>query len=429
MSEILQTPERRRPRWLRAVRPPSFVHTIRFRLTVLYSTLLFALAALVVAGVYFGVSKSTEAEPITSNIIKAEKRVNGQYVGDVEVVKLQAVEEAVNFETMQNLRNYSFGLLGGLFVISLGIGWMLSGRVLRPVRAIARTAEEIQATDLSRRIRLQGPKDELRYLGDTVDSMLDRLDAAFRAQRQLIDDASHELRTPLTIIRTNLDAVLTASESTEEERHRAAGVIDRATTRMIKLVDDLLASARRSAPAFDDTDVDVATAAREAAEEFEPLAGRLGLTIVRELGSGITLVGDHDALRRAVGNLLSNAVRVAPAGSTVTVAAGRQDGWLWVAVRDAGPGIRADEQARVFDRFWRRPNGEQQPGSRSRDRRTGLGLAIVRQIIEAHGGQVRLFSAVGEGSTFVLWLPASEAGGATPPDVNPLGAVPSTPQA
>src|SRR5262245_8336102 len=147
---------------------------------------------------------------------------------------------------MQNLRNYSFGLLGGLFVVSLGIGWMLSGRALRPVRAIARTAAEIQATDLSRRIRLRGPKDELRYLGDTVDSMLGRLDEAFRAQRQLIDDASHELRTPLTVIRTNLDAVLIAADSTDEERRRAAGVIDRATNRMIRLVDDLLASARRA---------------------------------------------------------------------------------------------------------------------------------------------------------------------------------------
>jgi signal transduction histidine kinase len=412
-------------RLLPPLRLPAFAQTIRFRLTVLYSTLLFALAALVVGGVYIGVSKSTEAEPITNNIIRAEKRnVYGQYLGNVDVVKLKAMEKAVNFETMRNLRNYSFGLLGGLFVVSLGIGWILSGRALRPVRAIAHTAEEIQATDLSRRIRLQGPKDELRHLGDTVDSMLDRLDEAFRAQRQLIDDASHELRTPLTIIRTNLDAVLTASDSTDEERRRAAGVIDRATTRMIRLVDDLLASARRSAPALDDADVDLAIVAREAVEEFEPLAARRGLIIDRTLGNGLILIGDHDALRRAVGNLLSNAVRVAPAGSTVTVGAGRQDGWVWVAVRDAGPGIRLDEQARVFDRFWRRPNGEQ-----GRDRRTGLGLAIVRQIIEAHGGQVRLFSAPGQGSTFVLWLPVTETGASAPPDADPLGVQPPAPSA
>ncbi|WP_425394395.1 HAMP domain-containing protein [Actinoplanes subtropicus] len=92
--------------------------------------------------------------------------------------------------------------LAGLFVVSLGVGWILSGRVLRPVGAITRTAREIQATDLSRCIHLTGPKDELRDLADTIDSMLGRLYQAFRAQRQLIDDASHELRSPLAIIRT-----------------------------------------------------------------------------------------------------------------------------------------------------------------------------------------------------------------------------------
>ncbi|HEY7486734.1 MAG TPA: HAMP domain-containing sensor histidine kinase [Streptosporangiaceae bacterium] len=418
MSDVVEhTPRRRR------LRLPGFVHTIRFRLTVLYSTLLFALAALVVGGVYLGVSKNADARPVTTRYAK-EYRTNPdgtkQYVGTIPVADVRQVEQAVNYQTLQTVKHYSLAMLGGLFVLSLGIGWVLSGRALRPVRAIARTAEEIQATDLSRRIRLQGPKDELRYLGDTIDSMLDRLDAAFRAQRQLIDDASHELRTPLSIIRTNLDAVLTAADSTDDERHRAAAIIDRATTRMTRLVDDLLASARRTVPGLDDSEVDIAVAAREAAEEFEPLAARRGLTIVRELGDGLVLVGDHDALRRAVSNLLSNAVRLAPEGSPVVVGTGRRGDWLWIAVKDVGPGIRDADQARVFDRFWRGPNGAEPSRARTRDRRTGLGLAIVRQIIEAHGGQVRLFSATGAGSTFVLWLPSAGGRPDGPPDADPL---------
>jgi signal transduction histidine kinase len=406
------------------VRLPGAVHSIRFRLTVLYSTLLFALAALVVGVIYLAVSHSADARPVTTRYAK-EFRQNPdgtrQYVGTIRVADVRQVEQAVNYQTLQTVKHYSVAMLGGLFVVSLGIGWVLSGRALRPVRAIARTAAEIQATDLSRRIRLGGPKDELRYLADTIDSMLDRLDAAFRAQRQLIDDASHELRTPLTIMRANLDAVLTASESTEEERGRAAVVIDRATTRMTRLVEDLLATARRSAPALDDTEVDLAVAAGEAAEEFESLAAERRLTIVRRLDAGLVVIGDYDALRRAVGNLLSNAVRVAPLGSPVTVGTGRWNSWLWVAVRDVGPGIPHDDQARVFDRFWRgRHDGG--AGASARDRRTGLGLAIVRQIIEAHGGQVRLFSESGLGSTFVLWLPAAEAGpGPPPPSTDPLG--------
>jgi signal transduction histidine kinase len=252
---------------------------------------------------------------------------------------------------------------------------------------------------------LQGPKDELRDLADTVDSMLDRLDEAFRAQRQLIDDASHELRSPLAIIRANLDAVLTAEESDEEERRTAARSVDRATTRMTGLVEDLLATARRSAPALADADVDLAAAAGEACEEFTPLAADRGLALRRRLPAGLTVIGDHDALRRAVGNLLSNAVRLSPPGTRITVAAGRTGSWLWTAVRDEGPGILDDDQARVFDRFWRAG-----AGGGGRDRHAGLGLAIVRQIVESHGGQVRLFSRVGEGSTFVLWFPASGTG-------------------
>ncbi|MFD0903635.1 sensor histidine kinase [Actinomadura sediminis] len=403
---------------------PGFAQSIRFRLTVLYSALLFALTALVLGGTYLGVVRSTEAEPITETH-QAQKYYGGVRLGDVEVVKVQQVERAVNYETRRTLRNYSLGTLGGLLVASLGIGWVLAGRALKPVRAIARTAEEIQATDLSRRIRLSGPRDELRELADTVDSMLDRLDSAFQAQRRLIDDASHELRSPLAIIRANLDTVLSAPDADEPDRRRAVDVVDRATTRMTRLVEDLLATARRSAPALDDADVDLAVVAREAAEEFGSLASVRRLTLEQRIRDGLVLIGDHDALRRAVGNLLSNAVRLAPENSTITVGAGSAGDWLWVAVADAGPGLAPHEQDRVFDRFYR---GAQDRRARDRDgrtgdRRTGLGLAIVRQIVETHHGHVRLFSAEGAGSTFVLWFPG-EGGGpraGAPPETDPLG--------
>ncbi|MCX4975967.1 cell wall metabolism sensor histidine kinase WalK [Streptomyces sp. NBC_00620] len=397
-------------------RLPAFTHTIRFRLTVLYSGLLFVLTALVLGGTYLAVERSGEAHPVTKQFT-ASKYVDNVYVGEIEAVKVQEVEAAVNYETLANLRRFSLAVLGGLAVTSLAIGWVLSGRALRPVRSISRTAAEIQATDLSQRIRLDGPKDELRDLADTVDSMLDRLDEAFRAQRQLIDDASHELRSPLAIIRANLDAVLTAEESDEQERRAAARSVDRATTRMTRLVEDLLATARRSAPALADADVDLAAAATEACEEFASLAAERGLVLRRRLTTGLTVIGDHDALRRAVGNLLSNAVRLAPPGTRITVSAGRAESWLWISVRDEGPGILDDDQARVFDRFWRAKGN-----TGGRDRHAGLGLAIVRQIVESHAGQIRLFSRVGEGSTFVLWFPApgaDQANGGPPEDQPP----------
>ncbi|MEU4420847.1 HAMP domain-containing sensor histidine kinase [Actinoplanes sp. NPDC024001] len=398
------------------MRRPEVFRSIRFRLTVIYSTLLFALAGVTLAVTYFAVAQSTSPQPITERTAKVYE--NRQLVGTINVAEVGQIEAAVNYNTLQNLRTYTLIALPALFLASLAIGWVLSGRVLRPVGAIARTARDIQATDLKRRIRLQGPRDELRDLADTIDSMLDRIDDAFRAQRQLIDDASHELRSPLAIIRTHLDATLNDPDATGEERRRATAIVDRATTRMSRLVEDLLATARRDADAMTDTDVELSAVAREAGEEsFLP---ERPLDLRYRTSEGLHLIGDADALRRAVGNLLSNAVRLAPTGSTVTVATGRAGSWLWLAVADQGPGIAARDLPRVFDRFWRGAAGA---GEVVRERRTGLGLAIVRQIVESHGGQVAAFSEPGAGSTFVLWLPAADRTDEDPPPADdPLAA-------
>ena len=382
--------------------------SIRFRLTVIYSTVLFALAGAGLAIAYLVVARTTSAQPVTEKTLSIYR--NREYVGTMTVAEVGEIEAAVTYHTLENLRQYSLLALGGLFLASLAIGWVLSGRALRPVGAITRTAREIQATDLSRRIRLGGPRDELRDLADTLDSMLDRLDAAFRQQRQLIDDASHELRSPLAIIRTNLDASLTAPDATPADRERAVAVVDRATTRMSRLVEDLLATARREVDASADTDVDLSAVVREAAEEsFHP---DRPIRLRHVTAAGLHLIGDADALRRAVGNLLTNAARLAPPSSTVTLSTGRSGSWLWAAVADEGPGIAAGDLPRVFDRFWR--GGETAGGGR-RERRTGLGLAIVRQIVESHGGRVAAYSVPGSGSTFVLWLPAADRTDEEPP--------------
>jgi signal transduction histidine kinase len=388
----------------RDIRRSGLLQSIRFRLTVVYSAILFVLTALVLGTVYVVVSRSTDARPITRTyeaeavIRQPDGSVRG--VGTLTVAEVRDIELAVNYETLRTLRIYSAPIAAGLFAASLAIGWVLSGRALRPVRSIARTAEEIQATDLSRRIRLGGPGDELRELADTIDSMLDRLDRTFRAQRQLIDDVSHELRTPLTVIRANLDATFSNPAAAEAERVRAAAMVDHATTRMTRLVEDLLATARRTSASHADTDVDLAAVAREAGEEAAPLAATRQLALAYDLEDGLVALGEADALCRAVGNLLANAARLAPTGSTVRIATGSRDGWLWVAVADEGPGIAPEDQPLVFDRFWRGA------GTRAgRGAHAGLGLAIVRQIVEGHGGHVRLRSSPGVGSTFVLWLP------------------------
>jgi signal transduction histidine kinase len=201
-------------------------------------------------------------------------------------------------------------------------------------------------------------------------------------------------------------------------------VVTRATDRMTYLVEDLLASARRSSPAFVDVDVDLASLANDTADEYGLLASGRGLRIARRLSEGPRVAGDPQALQRAIDNLLSNAVRLAPDGSELVLAVGSRSGWAWIALRDSGPGIAPVDRERIFDRFYRGVNGETDPYDG--DRRTGLGLAIVRQIIESHGGAVAVHSEEGVGSTFVLWLPDSALGDAHrrtsgPPAGDPLG--------
>ncbi|QYN32196.1 HAMP domain-containing histidine kinase [Pseudonocardia sp. DSM 110487] len=407
------------------MRRPAWAQTIRFRLAATYSLVLFALAALVLVAVYAVVSQSVDAAPLNPITVQKVKEVGGELVlkdgEQFQAADLASVQEAVNHKALELMRDASAGALGGLLIASFGVGWWLSGRVLRPVKRVTAAAREISATDLSRRIALDGPRDELRDLADTVDDMLSRLDRAFAAQRQMIDDASHELRNPLAIIQINLDAVLSRDDVDTAERQRASTVTARATQRMGSLIEDLLAAARRAAPAFTDADVDLGQVADEAADAFALLADSDGLRVERRPTPGLGVIGDAEALRRAVDNLLSNAVRVSPQGEEIVLATGRHGGWAWLAVRDHGPGISVEHQERVFDRFWRGPDG-----TRRRDRGTGLGLAIVRQVVESHGGTVAVHSAPGEGATFVLWLPMRGAGVTErtprPPSVDPLAA-------
>jgi signal transduction histidine kinase len=272
---------------------------------------------------------------------------------------------------------------------------------------MARTAEEISVSDLARRIDLDGPDDELRQLADTLDRMLERLQEAFETQRDLVGDAPHELRNPLATIRANVDAILAHHDVSPAERAASAAAVERATTRMTRLVEDLLASARRHSPAFDETAFDLAGLVSEVTDEYAVLAEQRNLRLRSDTADEVRVTGDPPTLARAVGNLLSNAVRLAPSGSTVYVSAGKSDERAWVKVTDEGPGIAPHERHRIFNRFYRGDaSGADGAGASAN---TGLGLAIVRQIVESHGGSVTVDSVSGAGSTFTVWLPATSS--------------------
>jgi len=384
-------------------RLPEWTRSIRFRYTLLYSAVLFGLAAVVLAAVYVVLLMALQATPVSSS-----NRVWCPQLGGpcYNLITFREAERLVNAEILDKLRFYMIGALGVLFVSSLGVGWVVAGRVLAPIGRITAVARDIQATDLSRRIQLPGPEDELKQLADTFDAMLARLDAAFGAQRQFVADASHELRNPLAIIRTNADVALTDPDATPEDLRQAIAVVKRAGDRMSLLVGDLLALARRQQPTLEHEPVDLGAAVAEASDDFVVPAETRDIVLDRAIAPGVVVTGDREALKRVVANLLDNAVRLAPAGSRIRLATGSEDNRAWIAVADEGPGIAPDDQAHVFDRFWRADKAR----SRS-DGGTGLGLAIVRQLVESHGGEVRLHSKVGVGSSFVVWLPITRPAG------------------
>lgn len=393
---------------------PAFTGSIRFRLTAVYSLLLFGLAALVVGGIYLGLSERLSDESVSANQIYIMMTQQNGQVDPTIMTSLPEIEHIANEHALETLRSTSFAALSLLFLASLAVGWLVAGRVLAPIGRITSVAREIQATDLSRRIDLPGPDDELRELADTFDEMLGRLDEAFEGQRRFIHEASHELRNPLAVIRANVDVALADPDLDAESLHEAVVVVQRAISRISRLVDDLLVYADRGAPIHEHVPVDVASIAIAGAAEFRVSAESRGITVHAEVNAGLWVLGDEVALRQVTANLLANAVRLAPVDSVVVVEAGRSGDWVWMAVDDEGPGIPPDQREHVFQRFWR---GD--PGRARAEGRSGLGLAIVRQIVEAHRGVVRALESKRGGSTFVMWLPATAHDGGQPTPVSP----------
>ena len=381
------------------------IRSARLRLTVVYSVAVFGLAGLVLGGLYWGVARGLkpvrETVPLVYKVTQQPGLPYKRLVVFSDTADIQGeLQNAEKRATLHRLRRLTFEALGALFLASLAIGWVVGGRVLRPVDRITAAARRIQATNLSERIALEGPQDELKTLADTFDEMLGRLEASFTAQRQFVADASHELRNPLAVIQTNADVALWDEGVPESARTRIEAV-RRASERMRKLVDDLLALARLELAAAQRSEVDLAQLVHEVGDELDPLARAHGLVLEQDAESGVRVVADRDALKRALANLLDNAFRHSPPGAPVRITAARRNGSAVLSVADRGPGLTAEEQEHVFERFWRSDSARsRQSGG------VGLGLAIVRRIAESHGGEVGVTSSPGAGSTFELRLPA-----------------------
>jgi signal transduction histidine kinase len=275
------------------------------------------------------------------------------------------------------------------------LAWRVAEGVLRPVRLVTGTARRISETTLSGRILVHG-RDEISLLGATFNEMLDRLEQAFAAQRQFIDDAGHELRTPITVIRGHLELL----DEDPEERQNAIALVTDELERMSRIVNDLIILAKAERPDFLQLDtVDVATLTEEVLAKARGLAPRDWR--LEQVARG-RVVADRQRLTQALIQLAQNAAAYTVDSDPIALGSELRDGEVRLWVRDSGPGIPPEDQERIFRRFSRGRGGRRSSES------AGLGLAIVRAIAEAHHGRVEVESRPGEGATFTMVIPPDQ---------------------
>lgn len=314
------------------------------------------------------------------------------------VIRVGRPESAVRAEVSRLLLVLGLGLPLAVLLSAVG-GSLLARRALAPVTAMADRAQGITAERLHERLPLAGTGDELERLGAAFNATLERLERSFEQLRRFTADASHEMRTPLAALRSTGEVALQHGDLAAARE--AIGSMLEETERLTRLVESLLTLARADAGTAPvaRAAVDLVELAREVASLLGPLAEERGQTVSVEALAPVTVTADRALLRRALVNVLDNAIKYGPRGSRVTVRAGGWGANAVLEVADEGPGIAAEHHARVFDRFYRVDPG------RSRDQGgTGLGLAIARWAVEANGGRIELESAPDRGSTFRILL-------------------------
>src|SRR5215212_1507538 len=299
------------------------------------------------------------------------------------------------------------GLLG--FVLLVGGAYLLTRAALSPVEAVVRAAGEMSEGDLSRRLPVANPKDEIGRLTTTINALLARLEVAFTRleetlsrQRRFAADASHELRTPLTSISGHarmLDEW--ALEEDKETARQSVGTIRREAGRMRGLVESLLTLTRgdEGAP-MEVGRYDLGAVAKEATETADN--GKVSVEFVPNKHE-VRATFDRERVMQVASILLDNAVKYTPYGGSVKVRVEEEDGSVALAVSDTGVGISEDQLPLVFERFYRADAARAEDG-------VGLGLSIARQIAESHGGTIEVRSKLGVGSTFMLLLPRQKPG-------------------
>ena len=392
--------------------------TIRIRLTFLYGFLFLLAGVVLIAITHFLYRDALEGDDLVAKqAFYAEEQVkeafgerlpSGRVLREftardgrtiykfVEDVHARAVDEAVD-DALHEQIVQSGVALGVTTVGALLLGWLVAGRVLRPVQRITETARASSESDLHHRVALQGPDDELKELADTLDSLLEALERAFDSQRSFSANVSHELRTPLAVLRAEAEIKLADPGATDAERAFARRILD-STEQGERTVDGLLALARSESRLLSLREVDLAELVGDVAGDLAASANQVELTL--DLADA-TAWGDRALLERLAANLIENGIRHNAPGGWVRVGVAQEDGEAVLRVANSGPRITAEEVESFFRPFVQR----QEPAAGRSG--LGLGLSIVQAIVRAHDASLSARARRDGGLEITVRLPGS----------------------
>jgi heavy metal sensor kinase len=280
-------------------------------------------------------------------------------------------------------------------------GYVMASRLLKPVAAMAQKADKISAENLSERLPVENPQDEFGKLAEVFNRTLSRLQDAFERLQRFTADASHELRTPLTALQSVGEVALQENLDAEAYRDRIGSMLEE-TAHLTRLVESLLLLTRADSGRLllNRKEQNITAIVEKAVDDMRVMAEEKNQSLTTDLAGDIRVSVDEDALRRALVNILDNAIKYTPQGGALAVRMMERATGIVIEVSDSGPGIAAEHRAKIFDRFYRVDK------DRSRDAGgTGLGLAIAKWAVEANGGRLELENRAPHGSTFRIVLP------------------------
>jgi signal transduction histidine kinase len=380
--------------------------TIRIRLTLLYGGMFLIAGILLLSIIYLlaanalNVGSDLPFKVVSGSVNSATCDMGSSTTTAADLN--HALNECVNQQrqhALDNLLSRSLLALLGLAIIAFAFGYAMAGRVLSPLGRITRTARAVAGSDLSRRIELDGPDDELKELADTFDDMLERLQRAFTAQQRFVGNASHELRTPLAINRTLLEVHL-SDPGAPVELQQLGKTLLATNERSEQLVEGLLLLARSDNQIVERKPVDLAEVASQAVDQVHAEAAAKGVVIRGEQKPAV-VQGNGVLLERIALNLVQNAVRYnVPEDGWVEVTTEVQHGQAVLVVSNTGPVVPAYEIDNLFEPFRRLRT--ERTGS---DKGVGLGLSIARSVARAHGGHISAQPREGGGLVMRVTLP------------------------